>query len=227
MFAGIVQVTGRVVRRLRRGDRTLLSVGCAEWRGRPRPGDSVAVDGVCLTVTRVSGDRFEMDLGAETLARTTLGECRPGQVVNLETPLRAADPIGGHLVQGHVDGTGRVAALRPEPGGRRVVVEIPEAFHAYVVERGCVAVNGVSLTVTAVRNGGIEMFLIPYTLRETNLGGLRRGDRVNLEFDPLGKYVSRWLGETGRTPPARGPAGRGASGAGGGRRAAVRGSRNP
>ena len=111
MFTGIIEATGRVVRRGREGSRTVLTVSCPQWKGRLAPGNSVAVDGVCLTVTRLAGERISMDLGAETLQRTTLGGSRPGRRVNLELPLRMGDRLGGHLVQGHVDGVVRVTRV--------------------------------------------------------------------------------------------------------------------
>jgi riboflavin synthase len=201
MFTGIIEATGRVVRRGREGSRTVLTVSCPEWRGRLAAGNSVAVDGVCLTVTRLAGERISMDLGAETLQRTTLGGTRPGRRVNLEQPLRMGDRLGGHLVQGHVDGVVRVARVETAAGGRRVLMEMPEPFRPYLIEKGSVAVNGVSLTVAELGDREFGVFLVPYTLQSTTLDDLRPGDEVNVELDLMGKYVARWLAETGRIAP--------------------------
>lgn len=156
-----------------------------------RVGASVAVDGVCLTATVVHPDGFEADVVAETLARTTLGDLRPGDVVNLERALPASGRFDGHFVQGHVDATGEVVAIQPEGDGSRMVLRVPPGVLRYVVEKGSLAVSGVSLTVAAVRDDLVEVALVPHTLANTNLGRRRPGDRVNLEADILAKYVER------------------------------------
>jgi riboflavin synthase len=203
MFTGIIEATARVVRRTREGGKTVLTLACPEWRGRLTPGNSVAVDGVCLTVTRLAGDRFSMDLGAETLRCTTLGGWRPGRRVNLEFPVRVGDALGGHIVQGHVDDVVRVTRVTSTPEGKSLFLEMPERFRPFLIEKGSVAINGVSLTVAELGPGEFGVFLIPFTLEATNLDGLRPGDNVNLELDPMGKYVARWLAETGRIPGDR------------------------
>ena len=150
-------------------------------------GDSVAVDGVCLTVVENSGGRLAFDVVPETLARV-----KPfGARVNLEPALRAGDPLGGHYVQGHVDGVGRVASVTPEADGVRVRVEPPRELLRYLVEKGSVALEGVSLTVAAVDESGFEIALIPHTLTQTTLSELAGGSQVNLEIDVLAKYVER------------------------------------
>jgi riboflavin synthase len=156
------------------------------------PGDSVAVNGVCLTATTVDDGAFAADVMNETLERSSLGGAGQGARVNVELPLRPADRLGGHVVQGHVDGLGRVARVEVDGFARRVRVEPEDATQLrYVVEKGSIAVDGVSLTVSGLDDAGFEVSLIPETLERTNLGRLEPGATVNLEFDVLAKYVER------------------------------------
>ena len=154
-------------------------------------GDSVAVNGACLTAASVNGEVFEADVMNQTLEHTSLGPLRAGDRVNLELPLRAADRLGGHIVQGHVDGTGEVAEVSEDGLARRLVIEVPEELRRYVVERGSVTVDGVSLTVSALTDSGFEVSLIPETLERTTLGSAAPGRPVNLEVDLLAKYVEK------------------------------------
>jgi riboflavin synthase len=154
-------------------------------------GDSVAVDGVCLTVVAAAGGRLAFDVVPETLARTALGALEPGSRVNLEPALRAGDALGGHYVQGHVDGVGVVRSVETEGDGRRVWFDAPQDVLRYVVEKGSVAVQGTSLTVATVDDRGFAVALIPHTLAATTLGALAPGDRINLEADVLAKYVEK------------------------------------
>jgi riboflavin synthase len=154
-------------------------------------GDSVSVDGVCLTATEVSAAGFAADAMEETLRRSSLGGLGEGDRVNLELALRASDRLGGHVVQGHVDGLGRVAAIREEGFSRVVTIDAPAELLRYVVEKGSIAVNGVSLTVSALGSLGFEVSLIPETLERTTFGGAEVGSPVNLEVDVLAKYVER------------------------------------
>jgi riboflavin synthase len=156
-------------------------------------GDSVALNGVCLTVTDVSGELLAFDAVPETLRRTSLGRLAPGSAVNVEPALRAGEPLGGHIVQGHVDGVGRVQALEPEGDGLRLTVEAPPEILRYCVEKGSIAVEGVSLTIAALRPQSFEIALVPHTLEATTLGSLAPGDEVNLEVDVIAKYVERLL----------------------------------
>ncbi len=157
-------------------------------------GDSVAVNGACLTAVAVNGEVFEADVMNQTLEHTSLGPFGPGDRVNLELPLRAADRLGGHIVQGHVDGTGEVAAVSEDGFARRLVIEVPEELRRYVVERGSVTVDGVSLTVSALTDAGFEVSLIPETLERTTLGAATEGTPVNLELDVIARYVERLVG---------------------------------
>jgi riboflavin synthase len=156
-------------------------------------GDSVAVNGVCLTVVATDGGTLSFDTVPETLARTSLGTLDRGSRVNLEPALRAGDPLGGHYVQGHVDGVGAVRSVEPEGDGKRIWFDAPPEIARYVVEKGSVAVEGTSLTVAEVDDTGFAVALIPHTLAETTLDALAPGDRVNLEADVLAKYVERLL----------------------------------
>ena len=155
--------------------------------------DSVAVNGVCLTVTEREGEAFAAHVMPETLRRSSLGAVVPGRRVNLELPLRASDRLGGHVVQGHVDGVGSVAGVRHEGFARLVTIRADPALLRYVVEKGSIAVDGVSLTVTRVDERSFDVSLIPETLERTTLGASGRGERVNLEVDVLAKYVERLL----------------------------------
>jgi riboflavin synthase alpha subunit len=162
-----------------------------------RTGDSIAVSGVCLTAVAIEPGRLGFDLAEETRAVTTLGDLAAGDAVNLERPLRLGAPVGGHLVLGHVDGVGRVAAVEAEGAGRRLTVLVPPALRPYLIPKGSVAVDGVSLTVAALDDTGFAVALIPHTLAVTTLGARRGGDRVNLEMDVLGKYVQALLPAAG------------------------------
>jgi riboflavin synthase len=156
-------------------------------------GDSVAVDGCCLTVTAVDGPRLQFDAVPETLRRTTLGGFAPGSTVNLEPALRAGDRLGGHVVQGHVDGVGELVSAEPEGDAVNLTFAAPEPVLRYVIEKGSITVNGVSLTVTGFDEATFSVSIIPHTREVTNLGRLEPGDRVNLEADIFGKYVERLL----------------------------------
>jgi riboflavin synthase alpha subunit len=188
VFTGLVEETGRVAALTARGAEVRLRVRARLAAGLRR-GRSIAVDGVCLTAAGRGRGWFEAVLAPETLRRTTLGLRRAGDRVNLERPLRLGDPIGGHLVQGHVDGVGVVEAARPEGSGARVRVAFPAALAPFIHEKGSIAVDGVSLTVAARAGRWFEAALIPETLRVTHLGGYAPGTPVNLEVDMLGRYA--------------------------------------
>jgi riboflavin synthase len=192
MFTGLVQDRGRVEAVDQTAAGARLRVGSA-LAAELNDGDSVAVDGVCLTATDVGADEFAADVMTETLERSTLARIATGRAVNLELPLRAADRLGGHVVQGHVDGVGEVTELAEEGFARRVWIEPPPELLRYVVEKGSIAVAGVSLTVADVAEDRFAVALIPETLERTTLGGVAVGDRVNLEVDVLAKYVEKLL----------------------------------
>jgi riboflavin synthase len=191
VFTGLVMDLGEVDAVERTCDGVRLSVRTT-LTDEVSPGDSVAVNGVCLTATTVDDGAFAADVMNETLERSSLGGAGQGARVNVELPLRPADRLGGHVVQGHVDGLGRVARVEVDGFARRVRVEPEDAAQLrYVVEKGSIAVDGVSLTVSALDDAGFEVSLIPETLERTNLGRLEPGAAVNLEFDVLAKYVER------------------------------------
>jgi riboflavin synthase len=192
MFTGLVQDRGRVEAVDQTAAGARLRVGSA-LAAELNDGDSVAVDGVCLTATDVGADEFAADVMTETLERSTLARIATGRAVNLELPLRAADRLGGHVVQGHVDGVGEVTELAEEGFARRMWIEPPPELLRYVVEKGSIAVAGVSLTVADVAEDRFAVALIPETLERTTLGGVAVGDRVNLEVDVLAKYVEKLL----------------------------------
>jgi riboflavin synthase len=189
MFTGIVREVGTVDSFV--GSR-LVVTGPGTAAG-VAVGDSVSVAGVCLTVVEAAEGRLSFDVVPETLARTALGRLEPGDSVNLEPALRVGDPLGGHVVQGHVDAVGRVRSIEPEEESRRVWVDAPESVVRYCLEKGSIAVDGVSLTVAALDDDGFEVALIPHTLEVTTLGRLEPGDHVNLETDVLAKVVERLL----------------------------------
>jgi riboflavin synthase len=193
MFTGIVRERGRVAA-LDGGDTGVrLRIAAPETAAGVALGDSVAVGGVCLTVVAIDGTELSFDAVPETLSRTALGRLEPGDDVNIEPALRVGEPLGGHVVQGHVDGVGRVRSAEPEGDGKRIWVDAPAEVVRYCVEKGSIALDGVSLTVAALDAGGFAVALIPHTLAETTLGSLEPGDEVNLEVDVLAKYVERLI----------------------------------
>jgi riboflavin synthase alpha subunit len=190
LFTGLIEEVGEVMGR----DGARLAVGARLVADDAAPGSSLAVNGVCLTVTRREGARLHFDLGPETLARTALGDLAVGEPVNLERPLRLGGQVGGHLVQGHVDGVGVVGALTRDGETARLRIEWQHAcLGALLIPQGSVAVDGVSLTVADLGTEAFEIMLIPHTLAHTTLGRLEAGRRVNLEGDMIGKYVRRYL----------------------------------
>jgi riboflavin synthase len=201
MFSGIVETVGEVAAIVRGPRGARLRVRARLDGPPPAVGESISVAGCCLTVARRGRGWFEADCSPQTLRLTTLGELRRGAGVNLERALPASGRLGGHLVQGHVDGTGEAVAVRREGNSVVAVIEAPPAVRRYLVPRGSVAVDGVSLTVSKLGADRFEVTLIPQTLRVTTLGRLRRGGRVNLEADVLGKYVRAFLDPAGEEPP--------------------------
>jgi riboflavin synthase alpha subunit len=200
MFTGLVVERGSLIEDPQPSGQggVRLEIGLSsELAGRLGIGDSLAVSGVCLTVTENNSSGVSVELSPETLARTTLGDLRRGSEVNLEPALRMGDPLGGHWVQGHVDGTARVVDRRDLTDHRVLAFSIPPDLAPLLVEKGSVTVDGVSLTVSALGSGRFEVALIPHTLEITTLSRLVPGDRVNLEVDILGKYVQNILAARG------------------------------
>ncbi|MGI9117341.1 MAG: riboflavin synthase [Gaiellales bacterium] len=195
MFTGIVQEVGEVeeVQDADSGARIVVRMpGLAPEIGM---GDSVSVNGTCLTAVELGSERIAFEAMGETLARTTTGALAPGSAVNLEPALRPTDRMGGHVVQGHVDAVGAVAGMRTDGIAKVIAIEAPADVLRYVVEKGSIAVNGVSLTVSAVSDGAFEIWLIPHTCEVTTFGGIAVGDAVNLECDIYAKYVEKFAAQ--------------------------------
>ncbi|MEV5739616.1 riboflavin synthase [Microbispora rosea] len=198
MFTGIVEELGEVVALEPRGDSARLTVRGAVVTSDAGHGDSIAVNGVCLTVAGAEGDSFTADVMKETLDRSSLGALRPGSRVNLERAVRADQRLGGHIMQGHVDGTGEVLSREPGEHWEIVRLSLPANLARYVVEKGSIAVDGVSLTVTTVTEDTFSVSLIPTTLELTTLGRKQPGEPVNLEVDVIAKYVEKLTAATAK-----------------------------
>jgi riboflavin synthase len=198
MFTGIVQDVGRVTAREARGD-TRLTIGVDRLDlARTAIGDSICVQGCCITVVGITGKSFQADLSRETLSLTTLGELELGSAVNLEPALRAGDALGGHLVSGHVDGVAQVTARSIDARSMRLTFAAPEPLARYMARKGSVTIDGVSLTINEVEGSSFGVNLIPHTQQVTTLGGLDVGMRVNLEIDQVARYIERMLQTSGQ-----------------------------
>ena len=193
MFTGIVRELGRVAALEGGESGVTLEIEAPDTAASTAVGDSVAIDGVCLTAESVGAGRIRFHAVPETLDRTSLGRLEAGAAVNVEPALRAGEPLGGHVVQGHVDGLGSVRSVEREGEGRRVVIDAPPTIIRYCVEKGSVTVGGVSLTIAALDAGSFSVALVPHTLSATTLGSLAPGQPVNLEVDVLAKYVERLM----------------------------------
>lgn len=191
MFTGLVEETARILSVTPIGGGARLTLEASVVLEGTKAGDSIAVNGCCLTITALEGNRLSFDLLAETLDKTNLGDQKPGSLVNLERAVAAHTRMGGHFVQGHVDCTSRILALEPQGQDHRLEIELPHAFARYVAYKGSIAINGISLTAAEVRDASVVVWLIPHTMEATNLHSLKAGDRVNLEFDMLAKYLER------------------------------------
>ncbi|HEX5434779.1 MAG TPA: riboflavin synthase [Candidatus Angelobacter sp.] len=210
MFTGLIQETGRIadLRELhakKSGTLTRITIAAAKIPRQLQSGDSVAVSGVCLTAMEIKGKQFCADLAEETVQRTSLVRLKKGSLVNLELPVRPQDRLGGHIVQGHVDGVGKMVSLAKIKGRDdwRLVVEIPPPLARYVVPQGSIALEGISLTVAAIRNNSLEIAIIPHTWEATNVHDLRPGDPVNVEVDVLAKYVEKMVSRHDSAPLKR------------------------
>jgi riboflavin synthase len=193
VFTGIVREKGRVVSAERNGDggSLALRIAAPHTASQTSLGDSVSVAGCCLTAVAADDRELVFDVVPESIGRTTLRQLVEGAEVNLEPALRAGEPLGGHYVQGHIDGVGTVRSVEPEGDGARLWLDVPPALLHYCVEKGSLAVDGVSLTIAGVDERGVGVALVPHTLAETTLSALRPGDPVNLETDVLAKYLER------------------------------------
>jgi len=194
VFTGIVEELGRVEAFDRHASGARLLIGCARVLSDLTLGASIAVNGVCLTAVDIREDGFSADLSPETLERTTLGDLNSGARVNLERPLSLGARLGGHLVQGHVDGTGAIESLRAlGDGNRELIVRVPRELDRFVVYKGSITIDGISLTIASLEGGLVRVAIIPHTYEVTNLSSRRPGDRVNIECDVIARYVARLL----------------------------------
>lgn len=193
MFTGLIEETGRIARLSRKNGETRINITAKRIPAELKIGDSVAVSGVCLTAVSVGRKEFSADLAEETLMRTSLGGLRKDSSVNLELPARAQDRLGGHVVQGHVDGVGKLLSLTKITGAEdwRLTIEIPAELERYVVSQGSITVEGISLTVASISGNQIEIAIIPQTYKATNLHTLRPGSPLNVEVDILAKYTEK------------------------------------
>jgi len=198
MFTGLIQQTGTIASLAKSSGTMRIRVSAPGLASKLKEGDSVAVSGVCLTALKPTADCFEADLAQETIARTSLSRLAAGRVVNLELPTPAGTPLGGHIVQGHVDGTGKLLSLRPASNGsedRWLELEIPESLTRYVVEKGSITVEGISLTVATISGTRVSIAIIPHTYIATNLHTLSPGEALNIEVDVLARYAEKQLAD--------------------------------
>ncbi len=199
MFTGIIQAVGKIEALTPQGGDLRISIDTGSLpMENVKLGDSICVSGCCLTVVDKRAHAFDADASKETLSLTTLGGLKPGSPVNLETSLTLATPLGGHIVSGHVDGLGSVKARREEARSVRFDIEVPQALKRFVAQKGSICVDGVSLTVNALRDNVFDVNIIPHTMSHTSFGHYAVGTRVNLEVDVVARYVERMLAERGR-----------------------------
>ena len=191
MFTGIVTDIGTITTAEQRGDLRLV-IQCGYDMGGVDMGASIACSGCCLTVTEKGEGWFAVEVSGETLSKTKLGDWAEDTRVNLERAAKLGDELGGHIVSGHVDGLGEVISITPEGGSHRIVVEAPAPLHRFIAPKGSITVDGVSLTVNGVQERRFDLNIIPHTWDATTLGGLKVGDKVNLEIDMLARYLARW-----------------------------------
>jgi riboflavin synthase len=198
LFTGLIQDIGKIQELERQGGGVFLTIATRLPLDDVKIGDSISVSGACLTVVEASGNSFTAEVSPETIQRTTLARAGVGQTVNLEKSLRFSDFLGGHLVSGHVDGTGEILKILSEGNSRRYLFRAPEEISRYLIQKGSVAVDGISLTVAEIEGPDFAAVVLPHTARTTTLGNKKIGDRVNLEIDLIAKYVEKFLRQTGR-----------------------------
>lgn len=200
MFTGLIEETGSVLGLKEAGESKILEVKCTKVLRETKRGDSISINGACQTVIDMSADSFSVFVSKVTLGITTLGEFKPGRTVNLERALTLSSRLGGHIVQGHVDFTGNVKKISKDSQGVEIDISVPEKDMKFIVEKGSIAVDGISLTVVSAEKDGFRLYLIPETLVNTNVGTWKSGDRINIETDILARYVERII-KSGRIEP--------------------------
>ena len=193
MFTGIIEGTGKLIEKRSMGGGVTFHIESGFDLVDPQEGESIAINGVCLTARDIEGRRFMADVSPETLSRTTLGNLAIGSPLNMERALRLSDRLGGHIVSGHIDCTAQVLEKRPDGEFTLFTFRMPDTLGRYVIEKGSVAIDGISLTVNSCEGGRFTVSIIPHTLQMTTLGRLGKGDRVNIEVDIIGKYVEKLL----------------------------------
>jgi riboflavin synthase len=193
MFTGIIEGTGKLIEKRAMGGGVTFRIESGFDLSDPREGESIAINGVCLTAREIDGRRFLADVSPETLSRTTLGALTMGSPLNMERALRLSDRLGGHIVSGHIDCTAQVLEKRPDGEFTLFSFRLPEKFGRYIIEKGSVAIDGISLTVNSCNGGKFSVSIIPHTFEMTTLGRLEKGGRVNIEVDIIGKYVEKLL----------------------------------
>jgi riboflavin synthase len=198
MFTGIIEEVGRVAAIATKGEQRRVTIACAKVLPELKVGDSVSVSGVCLTAVEIAAESFSADLAQETWRRTSFARLKKNALVNLELPMRASGRFDGHVVQGHVDGVGTVTSLAPVAGGNdyELVINAPSELTRYIVSKGSLAIEGISLTVAAIEGTRVTVAIIPHTAEVTNLSSLKAGDPVNLEVDVVAKYVEKMMAGT-------------------------------
>jgi riboflavin synthase len=195
MFTGIIEEVGRIASIKTEGEHRRLTVSSSKLLQELKQGDSISVSGVCLTAVEIARDAFTADLAQETWVRTSFSRLKTGALVNLELPMRASGRFDGHVVQGHVDGTGTVVSLQPIPDGNDylLAINVPSELTRYIVAKGSLAIEGISLTVAAIEGTEVRIAIIPHTATVTNLHSLKPGDPVNLEVDVIAKYIEKMV----------------------------------
>jgi len=193
MFTGLIEDIGSILKMETRGKSVLITISCSPVLDDLKMGDSISVDGVCLTITQVMTQAFSVEASEETAMRTTLGNKKPKQKVNLERAIKLNNRLGGHLVSGHVDEIAKITSITPKGSYRKITFQIPQKITKYLVEKGSVAIDGISLTINEVKSDRFSVNVIPYTAYHTTLASKKIGDEVNIEVDILGKYVEKLI----------------------------------
>jgi riboflavin synthase len=201
MFTGLIEAIGEVREIRRAGSGAILTLRMPPSFTDCRTGDSISVDGVCLTITGITGDLSTLDISAETLARSTLGNCKAGGMVNLERAIRLSDRLGGHLVSGHVDGTGILRRMERQGGSWLIQISLDTSLGRYLIQKGSIAVDGISLTINNCTEDSLSLAIIPETMRKTTLLKKKTGDAVNIEIDMISKYVEKFIDQREASTP--------------------------